>query len=435
MPRTRPGIHNFQQEGFTLIELLVVIAIIAILAVVVVLVLNPAQLLAQSRDSNRISDMASLNSAVSLYQTDQSGVSGYSLGIPNSVYPSVYDPAATSTSGTNCGTMGLPAMPSGYSWHCAASSTYRNTVSTGWIPINFQAISAGAPFGSLPIDPTNNTSSRLFYTYTANGSQFEVTANMESTKYQPGGSNDQISGDGTPLATVYAKGTNLALEPLDYGDPSLVGYWPLNEGTGTTASDESGDNYGGTWGGTQAGSSTYYAPGKIQNWAGYFNGSNDYVTVGNPSALQITGPLTVSAWINPSSLGTWVRIVSNSWQSSSITGPFLMEETASSGVTCLLGNGGGSVNTGSNALTVGTWSNVACVYSGSSLTVYVNGVAMASSNFSGSLSYSNGYPWVIGAQMATSTPNAVFVGLINNVRIYNRALTGPQIAALYNGAK
>jgi prepilin-type N-terminal cleavage/methylation domain-containing protein len=48
--------------GFTLIELLVVIAIIAILAVVVVLTLNPVQLLAESRDANRVSDMATLQS-------------------------------------------------------------------------------------------------------------------------------------------------------------------------------------------------------------------------------------------------------------------------------------------------------------------------------------------------------------------------------------
>ena len=45
------------RSAFTLIELLVVIAILAILAVVVVLVLNPAELLKQSRDANRLSDM------------------------------------------------------------------------------------------------------------------------------------------------------------------------------------------------------------------------------------------------------------------------------------------------------------------------------------------------------------------------------------------
>ena len=59
--------------------------VIAILAVVVVLTLNPIELLRQSRDANRISDMATLVSAINLYQTDQSGASTYSLGSSNTV--------------------------------------------------------------------------------------------------------------------------------------------------------------------------------------------------------------------------------------------------------------------------------------------------------------------------------------------------------------
>src|SRR5438132_8218990 len=66
-----------QNKAFTLIELLVVIAIIAILSVVVILTLNPAELLRQSRDSNRISDLATLKSATSLYLVD---VANYNLG-------------------------------------------------------------------------------------------------------------------------------------------------------------------------------------------------------------------------------------------------------------------------------------------------------------------------------------------------------------------
>src|SRR5579863_4498952 len=62
--------HKNSRKGFTLIELLVVIAIIAVLAVVVVLTLNPAELLRQARDSNRISDFATLKSALSLYAED-----------------------------------------------------------------------------------------------------------------------------------------------------------------------------------------------------------------------------------------------------------------------------------------------------------------------------------------------------------------------------
>src|SRR3989338_7505949 len=55
------------RKGFTLIELLIVIGILAILATTVVLVLNPAQILAESRDTQRVSDLGAVQSAIGLY--------------------------------------------------------------------------------------------------------------------------------------------------------------------------------------------------------------------------------------------------------------------------------------------------------------------------------------------------------------------------------
>ena len=178
------------RKAFTLIELLVVIAIIAILAVVVILTLNPAALLQQSRDSSRVSDMATLNSALSLYSTDQNGSASFNMGSSSVVYVSIPDPMATTTAGDQCQGLNLITLPAEYTYHCAASSTYRGVNGTGWIPVNFSNISSGAPIGNLPIDPTNTSSSRLYYTYETNGTQFETTAAMESQKYQLGGSND-----------------------------------------------------------------------------------------------------------------------------------------------------------------------------------------------------------------------------------------------------
>ncbi len=206
--------------AFTLIELLVVIAILAILAVVVVLVLNPAELLKQSRDANRLSDMQTLNSALNLYSIDQSGSPGFSFGIASSVYVSVPDPMATSSLGDQCQGLGLPALPTGWTYQCTASSTLHATNGTGWIPVDLKAISAGSPVGSLPVDPVNTTSTSLYYTYTTNGSQYELTMVPESKKYQLGGTNNLVSTDGGTLANTYEIGTNLSLEPLDYGNIS-----------------------------------------------------------------------------------------------------------------------------------------------------------------------------------------------------------------------
>src|SRR5438046_434878 len=114
-------------KGFTLLELIVVIAIIAILTVVIVLFLNPFLILQKTRDTKRLSDLKTLNAAISLYQA----AGGGSLGVPSLVYVSIPDPVATSSAGDQCQGLGLITLPAGYRYQCAASSTYRLTNGTG----------------------------------------------------------------------------------------------------------------------------------------------------------------------------------------------------------------------------------------------------------------------------------------------------------------
>ena len=418
------------RKGFTLIELLVVIAIIAILAIVVVLTLNPAQLLAQGRDSNRVSDMSTLNSAISLYNTDQGGNTGYSVGSVNTVYVSLPDPNATTTAGSNCSSLGLPTLPSTYTYHCAASSTYRNINGLGWMPINFASTTTGTPLGSLPIDPTNNSSSRLYYTYVTNVIQFETTAQMESQKYQAGGSSDQISGDGGPLATVYEKGSQLGLEPLDYGDNTLVGWWPLTEGTGTVAYDESGNNATGSWSGTQAGTNGYYSPGKVGAWAGTFDGTSTYISISDWKMNYVT----LSAWIKTTtSLCSNVPVMLG--RDSIGGGPRLWQFRISS--TCKFefipfNSGGTYVDiVGNTTINDGNWHYLVGRWDGVNANIYVDGKSdAAAKSLVGTLSQSAS-PMNIGRYTTVN----YFPGLIDDVRIYNRALSAAQIAAMYAGGK
>src|ERR1039458_6626450 len=284
-----PIIHP--RSAFTLIELLVVIAIIAILSVVVILTLNPAELLRQSRDANRVSDMATINGAFGTYAEDAGG----SMGTPSTTYISILDPTATSTAGDQCQGLGLSAQStsSGWTYQCAASSSYRNVNGTGWVPLNFTSISSGAAIGTLPQDPINQTSSNLFYTYTTDGSTYEATAVMESQKYRSKFSTN-------PPLTLYpgvdAVGTNLALSGL-WNPSGLVGYWNFEEGSGSSTVDQSGNGSTGTWHGTPAGNKgTYYTGGKIGSYAGYFDGSDNVVNFTSPPPAS--GDRTISAWIN-----------------------------------------------------------------------------------------------------------------------------------------
>src|SRR5271154_4705198 len=89
--------NSKNRSGFTLIELLVVIAIIAILAVVVILTLNPAELLRQARDSNRVSDFATLKSSIGLYAADVATSTSLNNGTDVLYTASPYVAGTTST--------------------------------------------------------------------------------------------------------------------------------------------------------------------------------------------------------------------------------------------------------------------------------------------------------------------------------------------------
>lgn len=172
------------KKGFTLIELLIVIGILAVLATAIILILNPAQLFAQARDSQRISDLATMKSALAFYL---STVSATDLGDDAKCY--VYASPTSGSMGANCDGR-----------HSASrATTVGATLSVdglGWIPVDFGAIAGGAPLSVLPKDPRNTGA--YFYSYTGNdlAKTFEMNANMESGRYGACGSDDVETSDG-----------------------------------------------------------------------------------------------------------------------------------------------------------------------------------------------------------------------------------------------
>ena len=183
---------RISKRGFTLIELLVVIGILAVLATTVVLVLNPAQILQESRDSQRIADFKSITESIAL------------AGITN-------PPGFTNTS-PQC-TAGTCNPFSGGT--CAGGTTPCTPVSSravngnGWVAFNF---GTNPTMSVLPIDPTNSgcisTSSGFCYASKASATglsaTFELDARLESTKHAPlmindGGNNNSFYEVGTVL--------------------------------------------------------------------------------------------------------------------------------------------------------------------------------------------------------------------------------------------
>ncbi len=177
------------RKGFTLLELLIVIGILAILATVVALVLNPAELLRQARDSQRLSDLRTINSAIGLWVASAS-----STTIAADSYT-----CTAGTAGFDAGT-------------CVTNAT--TTIDgNGWIKgINFTYIPGGSPLSRLPLDPSNTSGATgLHYEFSVvTGGTYELNANMESDKYKSTGAADVESNakDGGDSSSIYEIGTD-----------------------------------------------------------------------------------------------------------------------------------------------------------------------------------------------------------------------------------
>lgn len=194
-----------KQKGFTLLELLVVIAILAVLSAVTVVVLNPAELLRRSRDSQRINDLAAIKSALGFYMVEYSnpdldGASGPTCADS----PSISQVNVSLTANWDTG------LAAG-----ATSSTPGALDGTGWIPVDLTVLTGtGAPLPAYPVDPTNTYNGDtvgLYYAYACDSSPlaFEVTANFESS------TNDALAAnDGGVSSTIYETGTKANLIPV-----------------------------------------------------------------------------------------------------------------------------------------------------------------------------------------------------------------------------
>ncbi len=233
-------------------------------------------------------------------------------------------------------------------------------------------------------------------------------------------------------ASVINKPTNYLLFSTN-----LVGYWTMdgnnvNWATGAVT-DSSGKGNTGTI--VKMATSTAVATGKIGQ-ALKFDGSNDYVEVGNGSSLNITGPITVSAWIFPKNLTSGDIFVRGQDSSPAYFQYFL--SLGGDGSMFRISNGTLGFAAGNEAAsqpTINTWSHIVGLWDGTTaangIKLYVNGVlkSVGTATFSAMWSQPT---W--NAYMGADVENTryYFNGLIDEVRIYNRALTPSEVEGLYN---
>jgi len=207
-----------------------------------------------------------------------------------------------------------------------------------------------------------------------------------------------------------------------------VGIWDFNEGSGTTATDTSGNgNDGDITGATYKCATDDTPSGKGCSLE--FDGA-DRVTVPDDSSLDIPDTLSISFWFKPSSYVTgYAQHIIEKWSGTADANYVLyfFGTTAGGDYKKLrfYANRGGTWNpiSGSYEVTLNKWYHIALSYSSSSGgQMYINGDAIGSKVASGSLATNNSN-LLIGENL----PNC----LIDSVRIYEQALSQAQVRALY----
>jgi chitodextrinase len=193
-----------------------------------------------------------------------------------------------------------------------------------------------------------------------------------------------------------------------------VAAYNFDVGAGTTLADLSGNSSTGTIAG--ANWSTGHTGRALS-----FDGNGDWVTIPDNSNLDLSTAMTLEAWVYPTQFGSsWRTVVTKEQSSGLVYGLFASSDTTTPAALASLP--GQDVVRGSSRLPRSTWTYLSATYDGQMLRLYVNGVQTATATGGGAMPASS-QPLRIGGNGMSQW----FRGRIDDLRIYNRALSSAEI--------
>jgi PKD repeat protein len=220
------------------------------------------------------------------------------------------------------------------------------------------------------------------------------------------------------VALTVSDGTNVntATTVITVGNSAsgLVAAYSFDEGAGTKANDSSGNANNGT------------IVGASWNGAGRFGkalafGPGSMLTVGDSASLHVTTGLTIEAWVYPTNLSaSWMNVIFKPLGNPSTAGlSYVLQGSTPSMAPGVFTSPSASNLLYSSSLPLNTWSHLAATYDGSMLRFYVNGLMVATEAQSGSITNNSSEALTIGGNNYSGQN---WAGMIDEVRIYNRAL-------------
>ena len=231
-----------------------------------------------------------------------------------------------------------------------------------------------------------------------------------------------VSGGGNNLVATFGVGPT---SPPPLGISNLVAHWKLNDNAETTAvTDNTGVNDGTATNLTSAMS----VAGKINQ---AFDLSKGYTTIPDSVSLSVSTGFTIVVWYNPPSFGGTKIAICKGSDTQGTMSYGLTEQSAIGGFMSTSGGWQGWVGT-TVGLTTGTWTHVAYTYDGATQTIYSNAVQVWSTATSGNVFDGDGAnaELCIGAKAVFH--NEPSISKMDDVRIYDRALTPSEISLIYN---
>lgn len=211
--------------------------------------------------------------------------------------------------------------------------------------------------------------------------------------------------------------------PQSFGNAELaglVGWWKFDETQGNTAQDSSGGNHNGTLVGNAR-----FGKGKVGG-AIDLDGAGSFVRITDKSAFDIGGEITIAAWVNFRSSPTeWAAIVAkgdSAWR--------LSTAWAERKFHTSIGQGDSESVDGTTPVNAGEWHHVTAVFGSGFLRLYVDGRLEDNQTRTEAMKR-NDFEVLIGEN--AERQGRCFNGLLDDVRIYNYALSTDQIMALAAG--
>jgi len=228
---------------------------------------------------------------------------------------------------------------------------------------------------------------------------------------------------------------SITINPGNSINDNLIAWWPMDEGSGTVAYDVSGNSHHGTltngptWGSGPPGCG-----------AVVFDGDDDYIETAGTDVLPLTGNMTACCFVYMNNMDQNISFICKGNVGPGYPQPWVLMSNPDYGggwAYLSVGDGGsqmpvysyGGGGGTSSPLSSGSWFHVAATNNAGELRIYIDGILAGVVDASGQDITDGDYPILLGSREGGSP--FYLNGLMSQVRVWDRALSGAEIAAIY----